>query len=198
MQHTINPVILCGGSGTRLWPLSTPKRPKQFLSLTSENSMIEETVARFETSHAPSLFFAEPLVVGSKQHADLLDQSLPDARKILEPFGRNSAPAVAAACLAYDPDALILILPADHDIMDHIRHKLQPVWEMHVLREAHFQHPEACQGMGMDAEEARCGRIQPVELQLDELQGRLHDQAPQERVIDGVETHHGLAMEVQA
>ena len=118
MKHTIHPVILCGGSGTRLWPLSTPKRPKQFLALTSDKSMIEETAARFDTSHMDAVAFGNALVVGSKQHLDLLDNSLPACRKILEPFGRNSAPAVAAACLAYDPDALILILPADHDIVD--------------------------------------------------------------------------------
>ncbi len=118
MKHTIHPVILCGGSGTRLWPLSTPKRPKQFLALTSDKSMIEETAARFDTSHTDAVAFGNALVVGSKQHLGLLDNSLPACRKILEPFGRNSAPAVAAACLAYDPDALILILPADHDIVD--------------------------------------------------------------------------------
>ena len=118
MKHTIHPVILCGGSGTRLWPLSTPKRPKQFLALTSDKSMIEETAGRFDTSHTDAVAFGNALVVGSKQHLDLLDNSLPACRKILEPFGRNSAPAVAAACLAYDPDALILILPADHDIVD--------------------------------------------------------------------------------
>ena len=118
MQHTINPVILCGGSGTRLWPLSTPEHPKQFLALTSNKSMIEETAARFETSHIASLLFGKSLVVGSKQHAGLLEYSLPDAFKILEPFGRNSAPAIAAACLTFEEDALILIQPADHNIID--------------------------------------------------------------------------------
>ncbi|MCR9269180.1 MAG: AGE family epimerase/isomerase [Hyphomonadaceae bacterium] len=118
MTHTIHPVILCGGSGTRLWPLSTPERPKQFLALTSDRSMIEETAARFVTSEVTSLQFSETLVVGSKRHARLLTTALPDAKKILEPFGRNSAPAVAAASLDYDPEDLILILPADHDIRD--------------------------------------------------------------------------------
>lgn len=118
MTTTIHPVILCGGSGTRLWPLSTPETPKQFLALTSENSMIVETAERFATSHSDELAFAKPLIVGSRRHAKLLDEHLPNTRKILEPFGRNSAPAVAAACLAYDPDDLLLILPADHDIRD--------------------------------------------------------------------------------
>lgn len=118
MTSTIHPVILCGGSGTRLWPLSTPEHPKQFLSLTSDRSMIEDTAQRFEASHHDALAFSLALVVGSKRHEKLLDTKLPAARKILEPMGRNSAPAVAAACLAYAPDDLILILPADHDIQD--------------------------------------------------------------------------------
>lgn len=118
MTHTIHPVILCGGSGTRLWPLSTPARPKQFLALTSDVSMIEETAHRFVDSHDETLSFSPPLVVGSKRHESLLDETLPNARKILEPFGRNSAPAVAAACLAHAPDDLVLILSADHDIQD--------------------------------------------------------------------------------
>lgn len=118
MTFVIHPVILCGGSGTRLWPLSTPERPKQFLALTSSKTMIEETAERFQSTQAGRLDFAETLVIGSKQHADLLNLTLPKARKVLEPFGRNSAPAVAAACLALNEDDLILILPADHDIQD--------------------------------------------------------------------------------
>ncbi|MEL6415162.1 MAG: sugar phosphate nucleotidyltransferase, partial [Pseudomonadota bacterium] len=118
MAVQIHPVILCGGSGTRLWPLSTPARPKQFLSLTSDQSMIEETAARFAHSYVSSIAFSSIKVVGSKQHAKLLDSTLAKASKILEPFGRNSAPAVAAACLSYGTDDLILILPADHDIVD--------------------------------------------------------------------------------
>ncbi|MEL7109286.1 MAG: AGE family epimerase/isomerase [Pseudomonadota bacterium] len=118
MTYKIHPVILCGGSGTRLWPLSTPETPKQFLALTSSQSMIEETAARFGTTEREDLDFESILVVGSKRHADLLSAKLPDAQKILEPMGRNSAPAVAAACLARAPDDLILILPADHNIRD--------------------------------------------------------------------------------
>lgn len=118
MSHIVHPVILCGGSGTRLWPLSTPEMPKQFKALTSDKSMIEETADRFVTSTDPSLSFTPPLVVGSIKHRYLLDQALPESRQILEPFGRNSAPAVAAACLAYAPEDLILILPADHSIQD--------------------------------------------------------------------------------
>lgn len=118
MSHIVHPVILCGGSGTRLWPLSTPETPKQFKALTSDKSMIEETADRFVTSSDPTLSFTTPLVVGSVKHKQLLEKALPESRKILEPFGRNSAPAVAAACLAYKAEDLILILPADHSIGD--------------------------------------------------------------------------------
>ena len=118
MTHKIHPVILCGGSGTRLWPLSTPARPKQFLLLTSNESMIQDTVDRVAAPLHPSLSFDVPMIIGSKRHQVVLDEKFPAAKKILEPFGRNSAPAVAAACLAYDPDDLVLILSADHDIQD--------------------------------------------------------------------------------
>ncbi len=116
MSQIVHPVILCGGSGTRLWPLSTPSTPKQFLALTSDRSMIEETADRFTSSHEAAVSFAKPLVVGSAKHETLLSVNLPEARQILEPLGRNSAPAVAAACLAYKPDDLVLILSADHSI----------------------------------------------------------------------------------
>lgn len=118
MSHIVHPVILCGGSGTRLWPLSTPETPKQFKALTSDKSMIEETADRFVTSSDPTLSFTTPLVVGSVKHKHLLEKALPESRMILEPFGRNSAPAVAAACLTYEAEDLILILPADHSIGD--------------------------------------------------------------------------------
>lgn len=118
MTFVIHPVILCGGSGTRLWPLSTPERPKQFLALTSSKSMIEETAERFQATDRAGLVFASALVVGSKRHEKLLKETLPGAEMILEPMGRNSAPAVAAAAMARAPSDLILILPADHDIRD--------------------------------------------------------------------------------
>ena len=118
MNYKIHPVILCGGVGTRLWPLSTPATPKQFLPLTTHRSMIEETAFRFSKSLRSDLNFTHPLVIGSKPHESLIATALPKARKILEPMGRNSAPAVAAASLVNDPDDLVLILPADHDIRD--------------------------------------------------------------------------------
>lgn len=112
----IKPVILCGGSGTRLWPLSTPEMPKQFQALTGSSTMIALTAERLHTVKRDDLEIGRTLVVGSKKHELLLRKQLPNADLILEPFGRNSAPAVAAACLASEADDLILILPADHHI----------------------------------------------------------------------------------
>lgn len=111
----LKPVILCGGSGTRLWPLSTPERPKQFQALTGSDSMIVQTAKRLQSADAP-FEVTRPLIVGSQRHETLLRTEIPNADLILEPFGRNSAPAIAAACLSSKPDDLLLILPADHHI----------------------------------------------------------------------------------
>jgi mannose-1-phosphate guanylyltransferase/mannose-6-phosphate isomerase len=114
---TITPVILCGGSGTRLWPLSTPERPKQFLKLDGKLSMLAHTSARMEDDAAADLSFARAIIVGAAKHEELIRKELPHGRLILEPFGRNSAAAVAAAALAADADDLLLVLPADHSIL---------------------------------------------------------------------------------
>ena len=117
MAPEIKPAILCGGSGTRLWPLSTPKQPKQFQALTSQSSMIELTAERL-VGDEDLVQFSAPLVIGSQRHHELLSRTLPQADLLLEPMGRNSAPAIAAACLVTDPDTLMLVLPADHHIAD--------------------------------------------------------------------------------
>ncbi len=119
---TIYPVILSGGSGSRLWPLSRAALPKQLLPLVSERTMLQETVLR--VADWPEV--ASPLIVCGNDHRFLVAEQLrqidikPTAI-LLEAEGRNTAPAVAVAAnylLALDPDALMLVLPADHLILD--------------------------------------------------------------------------------
>lgn len=115
----IYPVILSGGSGSRLWPVSRAMHPKQFLSLHSDIPMLVETALRFTTDD-----FAPVSVVCNHQHRFMVAQCLADADIdvediILEPMGKNTAPAIALAALNVyrkDPNGLILILPSDHMI----------------------------------------------------------------------------------
>lgn len=117
-MNIIVPVILSGGSGTRLWPVSTSAAPKQFQPLTGGGSMFLQTVERTKDRGR----FAAPLVVCGPAHiahveADLAAAGIGDARIIVEPAARNTAPAIALAALAAvadDPAAMILVMPADH------------------------------------------------------------------------------------
>lgn len=121
-KDRIVPVILSGGSGTRLWPLSRESRPKQFLPLTGTATLFQLAVARVQQ---PSLF-ATPLVVTNESHRFLVGEELQrsgstDAQILLEPEGRNTAPAVALAALYLcetGADPLMLVMPSDHAIAD--------------------------------------------------------------------------------
>jgi mannose-1-phosphate guanylyltransferase/mannose-1-phosphate guanylyltransferase/mannose-6-phosphate isomerase len=125
MPSKIIPVVLSGGSGTRLWPLSRASYPKQFLALVGEQSLIQETVARARTATERA-----PIVVCSAEHRFLVAEQLralglavgaDGARVVLEPLARNTAPAVAVAALLAaesDPESLLLVLAADHAIAD--------------------------------------------------------------------------------
>ena len=114
----IFPVVLSGGSGSRLWPLSRTLLPKQFLPLVSDKTMLQETLLRL--SGIPGL--KEPVLVCSNDHRFLAAEQLREisvvaGAQILEPAGRNTAPAVAVAALhvlTADPDGIMLVLPADH------------------------------------------------------------------------------------
>jgi mannose-1-phosphate guanylyltransferase/mannose-6-phosphate isomerase len=115
------PVLLCGGIGSRLWPVSREAHPKQFLALASELSMLQDTLERTAT-----LDSAPPIVLCNESHRfmvaeQLRQQGLSPMAIILEPAGRNTAPAVALAALRAlqdDPEAMLLVLPADHIIKD--------------------------------------------------------------------------------
>jgi len=123
----IIPVILSGGSGTRLWPLSRKAYPKQFLNLTDgEHSLFQQTVLR-----ARDITAASPIVVCNEQHRflvaeQLMEIGIDDASIILEPTGKNTAPAIALAALEAEKRAgdrndspMLLVLPSDHLIKDH-------------------------------------------------------------------------------
>ena len=115
----IIPVILSGGAGTRLWPMSRTMQPKQFLSLTADQTMLQLTAARTQQSAR----FTAPIVVANAAHADQIEQQLADIGAepqalILEPAGRNTAPAIALAALAAPTDAILLVMPSDHAIAD--------------------------------------------------------------------------------
>ena len=116
----IVPVILSGGSGTRLWPMSRPERPKQLLALTAEETMLQLTAQRTAGGER----FAAPIVVANAAHTDQIAEQLkavgsdPQAL-ILEPMGRNTAPAIALAAIAAGGgDAPLLVMPSDHVIED--------------------------------------------------------------------------------
>lgn len=118
----IYPVILSGGAGTRLWPLSRAVLPKQLLPLVSDKTMLQETVQRV----AGWTGLMAPLVVCGNEHRFLVAEQMRQIGVtplgiLLEPVGRNTAPAVAAAAhylKAIDPEAVMLVLPADHVIED--------------------------------------------------------------------------------
>lgn len=120
-QNLIIPVILSGGAGTRLWPLSRNAKPKQFLRFGSENSLMQETILRCSSN----VFDKRPIIVSGESQRFLIAEDLReisvDADIILEPMRRDSCAAIAAGCLQAlqrSPDAMVFILAADHKIPD--------------------------------------------------------------------------------
>ena len=113
---TIIPVIMCGGSGTRLWPLSRKALPKQFVPLVQGKSLLQLTLER------AALLNQHQLIVAAEDHRFLVQECAAAARVqgtiLLEPVARNTAAAMAVAALNAPPDALLLFLPADHHIPD--------------------------------------------------------------------------------
>lgn len=116
----IHPVILSGGAGTRLWPLSRANYPKQLLALTSDLTLLQQTAARSLMDAA----FAAPVIVCNDEHRFMIEEQLgaidvAPQQTILEPVARNTGPATAVAALwlaANDPDAVMLVQPSDHVI----------------------------------------------------------------------------------
>ncbi len=113
----IHPVILCGGTGSRLWPLSTKELPKPFLPLLGDQSLFQRALARV----ADTGDFAPPLIVASALHSAIIEDQMPvglDYKLLIEPAARNTAPAIALAAALLPPDAIMLVCPSDHHIAD--------------------------------------------------------------------------------
>tara|TARA_R110002096_G_scaffold152824_20_gene316265 strand:+ start:18374 stop:19783 length:1410 start_codon:yes stop_codon:yes gene_type:complete len=115
----ITPIILSGGSGSRLWPLSRQSRPKQFLALSSDKTMFQDTLLRLDSP----IINNKPTIICSDDHRFMVAEQLRELditaeSIILEPIGRNTAPALTIASLASDPEAILLILPSDHVVAD--------------------------------------------------------------------------------
>ena len=115
----ITPVILSGGSGTRLWPLSRSLHPKQFLDFFGKNSLFQKAALRVKNSEV----FHNPIIIFNNEHRFIAAEELQNIQVfpksiILEPIGRNTAPAIAIAALniADKNDDLILVMPSDHII----------------------------------------------------------------------------------
>lgn len=132
MAHTrfkVHPVILAGGSGTRLWPMSREHYPKQLIGLLGNESLLQSTAHRLDGLQADYAFASEVLVVCGDEHrfttSEQLRESGARARIVLEPIGRDTAPALTIAALdaldasGENTDALIVAMPADHAIADH-------------------------------------------------------------------------------
>lgn len=132
----IQPVLLSGGVGSRLWPVSRERYPKQLQIIHGDRSLIQDTALRV----AEAARYAQPLIICNEDHRFIIaeqfrDINIPPAGIILEPVGRNTTPAAAIAALVAsdaDPDAILLLLPADHAILD------QPAFQAAVANAHHL------------------------------------------------------------
>jgi mannose-1-phosphate guanylyltransferase / mannose-6-phosphate isomerase len=126
MTPALQPVILCGGSGTRLWPLSREAYPKQFLTLTGSRTMLQDTAQRLQGCALEVGIAPDPILVCNTEHrfvaaSQLLAVGIRKARVLLEPVGRNTAPALTLAALqtlVEGQDSVMLAMPADHVVQD--------------------------------------------------------------------------------
>jgi mannose-1-phosphate guanylyltransferase / mannose-6-phosphate isomerase len=120
----VTPVILCGGSGTRLWPLSRAGFPKQFLSLTGNESLFQQAAARLMALGSSDIAVAKPVIVTGEEHRFLTSEQLRESgielgAALLEPVGRNTAPALTLAALAAlqnGQDPVLVVTPADQTV----------------------------------------------------------------------------------
>ncbi|MEP0189809.1 MAG: sugar phosphate nucleotidyltransferase [Erythrobacter sp.] len=132
--NPIHPVILCGGSGTRLWPVSRKAKPKPFLPLVGETTLFEQAIGRV----ADDVRFAPPTVVAGARHTDLIEAQIGTGnahRLVVEPMGRNTAPAIALAAALLPNDAVMLVCPSDHHIADEAAFRAAAIAAAKLARE---------------------------------------------------------------
>ncbi|HRQ48778.1 MAG TPA: sugar phosphate nucleotidyltransferase, partial [Rhodocyclaceae bacterium] len=123
---TLQPVILSGGSGTRLWPLSREQYPKQLLQLTGDSTMLQDTALRLQHFTGSVGIADEPIVVCNEEYRFITAEQMracgcPTRHILLEPVGRNTAPALTLAALqarCEGDDPVLLVMPADHVVQD--------------------------------------------------------------------------------
>jgi len=119
MNNNIVPIVLSGGSGSRMWPLSRSQYPKQFLPLVTNQSLLQETLNRLPSGDN----VLDPVIICNQDHRFMVAEQLHEisinsSSIILEPFGRNTAPAITIAAMTCKPDDILLVLPSDHVIKD--------------------------------------------------------------------------------
>jgi len=118
-------IILCGGNGTRLWPISRTLMPKQFVKLFDDRSLFQLTVERNK-----NVCREQFIVSNVEQYFLAVDQieelQCSDSKFLLEPVGRNTAPAIALACFALDPEEIVLVSPSDHLIKNETAYAKAP------------------------------------------------------------------------
>jgi len=133
----IHPVILCGGGGTRLWPVSRKAQPKPFLPLLGEETLFQQAVRRVAGDDR----FASPMVVAGADHTDLMTAQLGPgsaARLVIEPAAKNTAPAIALAATLLPDDAVMLVCPSDHHIADSDAFRAAALAAAALAREDHL------------------------------------------------------------
>ena len=119
---SINCVILCGGSGTRLWPLSRKKIPKQFLSLTNDKTMLQNTICRLK--ELSNITIDKYILICNKEHYFLVESQIEQLKLekeyliVIEPQGRDTAPAIATSSLLSNENDITIVLPSDHVFND--------------------------------------------------------------------------------
>ena len=127
-------IVLCGGSGTRLWPISRTLMPKQFVKLFHDRSLFQLTVMR----NRP--YCTKQFIISNMEHYFLTIDQLEEIgasenRFILEPIGRNTAPAIALACFALDPEEIVLVTPSDHLVKNESEYKKVVTRAKHLAQE---------------------------------------------------------------